>query len=50
VDKSIIVFGTVLAALIAGVFSYFNLVNSKEQKVSEFRQAWNNSLRSGLSL
>jgi hypothetical protein len=50
VDKSIIVFGTVFAALIAGVFSYFNLVNSKEEKVSEFRQAWIDSLRSELSL
>lgn len=48
-DKSIIVFGTVFAAFVAGVFSYFNLVNGKEQKVSEFRQAWIDSFRSELS-
>ncbi|WP_076407544.1 hypothetical protein [Shewanella sp. UCD-KL12] len=49
-DKSIIVFGTVFAAFIAGVFSFFNLVNSKEQKVSEFRQAWIDSFRGEVSL
>ncbi len=37
--------GAVLAALIAGFFSLLNLVTSKEQKVSEFRQAWIDELR-----
>ena len=41
--------GAVIAALIAGAFSYFNLVSSKEAKVSEFRQEWINALRSEIS-
>jgi len=41
--------GAIIAALIAGVFSYLNLVISKEQKVSEFRQAWINELRQEIS-
>jgi len=39
----------VLAALIAGAFSYFNLVTAKETKVSEFRQHWIDGLRSEIS-
>lgn len=42
-------FGTILAALIAGFFSFLNLVISKEQKVSEFRQAWIDKLREEIS-
>lgn len=38
-------FGAVLAALIAGFFSFLNLVSSKENKVSEFRLSWINGLR-----
>lgn len=41
--------GAVIAALIAGAFSYFNLVSSKEAKVSEFRQEWIDALRSEIS-
>ena len=41
--------GAVIAALIAGAFSYFNLVTSKEAKVSEFRQEWINALRTEIS-
>lgn len=41
--------GAVIAALIAGAFSYFNLVSSKEAKVSEFRQEWINALRSEIA-
>ncbi|HDM8059305.1 hypothetical protein [Vibrio harveyi] len=44
-DKSVLVFGTIFAAFMAGAFSFFNLVNSKEQKISEFRQAWIDSFR-----
>lgn len=35
----------VSAALIAGYFSFVTLINSKEQKTSEFRQNWIDSLR-----
>ena len=45
-----IAIGAVLASIIAGVFSYFNLVTSKETKVSEFRQEWINELRKEISL
>jgi len=36
---SILVFGTLFAAFMAGIFSLFSLINNKEQKVSEFRPA-----------
>ena len=39
-DTVFIAFGVVSAAIIAGVFSYINLVSVKESKVSEFRQNW----------
>lgn len=44
-DKSILVFGTLFAASMAGIFSLFTLINNKEQKVSEFRQSWIDGLR-----
>lgn len=44
-----VAFGAVLAALIAGAFSYFNLISAKESKVSEFRQAWIDALRSEIT-
>lgn len=40
-----IAFGVVVASIIAGVFSFLNLVSSKENKVSEFRLEWINGLR-----
>lgn len=40
--------GAVVAALIAGIFSFLGLVISKEQKISDFRQAWIDSLRSDI--
>jgi len=40
--------GAVTAALIAGFFSYINLVSAKEQKISEFRQAWIDDLRDAI--
>lgn len=43
--QAFIAAGAVLAAVIAGAFSSLSLVMSKEQKVSEFRQDWINSLR-----
>ena len=39
----------VIAALIAGAFAFFSLVVTKETKVSEFRQAWIDSLRAEVS-
>jgi len=44
-----IAIGAVTASIIAGVFSYFNLVTSKETKISEFRQDWINELRKDIS-
>lgn len=40
-----VAFGAVAAALIAGLFSYSNMISTKESKVSEFRQNWINELR-----
>lgn len=47
-SQLLIPIGAVTAALIAGFFSFLNLVISKEQKVSEFRQAWIDKLRDDL--
>jgi type I site-specific restriction-modification system R (restriction) subunit len=40
----------VIAALIAGAMSFVNLILSKEQKTSEFRQAWIDGLRGDLAI
>lgn len=40
---------TILAALIAGAVSLVAITLSKEQKISEFRQAWIDALRSDLA-
>ena len=40
---------TVAAALIAALISFVNLTLSKEQKTSEFRQAWIDAMRSDLA-
>lgn len=47
--QSIAVIGAVMAALIAGAFSFVNLTLNKEQKTSEFRQAWIDGLRENLA-
>ncbi|GLX87500.1 hypothetical protein Pfra02_00690 [Pseudomonas fragi] len=39
----------IAAAVIAGSFSYLNLITAKENKVSEFRQQWIDSLRGSIS-
>jgi len=39
----------IAAAVIAGSFSYLNLITAKENKVSEFRQQWIDSLRMSIS-
>ncbi len=41
--------GAVVAALIAGIVSLLGLIISKEQKTSEFRQAWIDALRCDLT-
>jgi hypothetical protein len=43
------IFGTVVAAVIAAVISLLGLIISKENKVSEFRQAWIDSLRAEIA-
>jgi hypothetical protein len=42
--------GAVAAALVVGLVSLLALIISKEQKVSEFRQAWIDGLRKELAL
>jgi hypothetical protein len=42
--------GAVFAALIAGLVSLLGLIISKEQKISEFRQAWIDGLRENIAL
>ena len=47
--QSIIAIATVVAALITGAISFVNLTLTKEQKTSEFRQAWIDGLRDDLA-
>ncbi|MGY3040748.1 hypothetical protein ACVWWQ_002371 [Rhodanobacter sp. TND4EL1] len=47
--QALIAIGTVAAALIAAALSYVNLTLTKEQKTSQFRQAWIDGLREDLS-
>ncbi len=46
----LVVAGAVLAAFLTGVFSFVGLILSKEQKISEARLSWIESLRSDLSV
>jgi hypothetical protein len=46
---SIVAIATVVAALIASAISFVNLTLTKEQKTSEFRQAWIDALREDLA-
>lgn len=47
--NAIVLLGAMFTALIAGFFTFANLIASKENKVSEFRQEWINSLRDSIS-
>lgn len=47
---SIAAVATIVAALIAGAISFVNLTLTKEQKVSDFRQAWIDGLRNDLAM
>ena len=44
----ILVIGAIFSSIVAGFFALINLISSKEQKVSEFRQIWIDSLRTSL--
>jgi hypothetical protein len=44
-DKFIVLVGAITAALIAGIVSLVNMMIAKDQKITEFRQAWINSVR-----
>lgn len=46
---AVMAFGAMFAAIVAGFFAFMNLIASKEQKVSEFRQEWINSLRNSIA-
>ncbi len=48
--QSITAIATLVAALIAAAMSFVNLTLNKEQKTSEFRQAWIDALREDLSI
>lgn len=48
--QSITAIATLVAALIAAAISFVNLTLNKEQKTSEFRQAWIDALREDLSV
>ncbi|WP_413522362.1 hypothetical protein [Photobacterium phosphoreum] len=48
--QAILAIATLTASLIAATMSFVNLTLTKEQKTSEFRQAWIDSLRDDLSV
>jgi len=43
------VLATLVSVIVTATFNYFNLVNTKEAKISEFRQKWVDSLREEVS-
>lgn len=47
--NALVLLGAMFAALVAGFFSFMNLVATKESKVSEFRQQWIDALRCSIS-
>lgn len=47
--QSIAAIATLVASLITGAISFVNLTLTKEQKTSEFRQAWIDALREDIS-
>lgn len=44
------VLATLVSVIVTATFNYFNLVNTKEAKTSEFRQKWVDSLREEISI
>lgn len=48
-DLPDVAIGAIAAAIIVSIFSFLGLIIAKEQKTSEFRQAWINSLRQEIS-
>lgn len=49
VTTAIIAYGAISAAVIAGFFSFLNLISSKENSVSQSRQQWINEFRAEIS-
>ncbi|MCR8914232.1 hypothetical protein FDP08_12855 [Marinobacter panjinensis] len=49
VTIAIIAYGAISAAVIAGFFSFLNLISSKENAVSDSRQKWINEFRAEIS-
>src|SRR5665647_752957 len=47
--QALVAIATIIGALIAGLISFVNLTLNKEQKTSEFRQAWIDGLRDDLA-
>lgn len=47
--ESVAAIATIVGALIVAAFSFVNMTLSKEQKTSEFRQAWIDALREDLA-
>ena len=47
--QSVAAIATIIAAVMAGAISFVNLTLTKEQKTSEFRQAWIDALREDLA-
>lgn len=43
------VLATLMSVIVTATFNYFNLVNTKEAKISEFRQKWVDNLREEVS-
>ena len=49
INQILVAIGAVIASVVAGLFSHLALVVSKEQKISEFRKVWIDSLRNEIS-
>lgn len=49
-NTAFIALGAIVAALLTGTFSFVSLINQKEGKISEFRQAWIDSIRDDLAI
>lgn len=48
-NTAFVALGAIVAALLTGVFSFVSLVNQKEGKISEFRQAWIDAIRNDIA-
>ena len=48
-DNLLVTYSAIVVALMTGLFSFLGLIISKENKVSEFRQAWIDALRADIA-